>query len=523
MHLRGVSGRILHMNRAIRVLVCLLLAGTFSRGATSAPSSQPAHSEAVVIVLKGEIDDYNRKALMQRFDEARKLGADTIILQINTYGGLVTSGLDISRFLKRQNDLHVTAFIDEKAISAGAMIALACDEIVMAPSSMLGDCAPITMSATGGGLETMGPTERAKAESPILEDFYDSATRNGYDPLLVQSMVSMGRVVHWVQNGEERRFVDAADYQKLSEQGWKPVPGVRDPIDSGESLLTVSSETALKLGLAKSIAPSAEALAGSRGWQILGILEPSGGEMIVALLGSNAVRAILTTIFLFTLYTSLTHPGHGMPEAVAVTALGLLVGVPLLTGYAQWWEILAIFVGIGLLAIEIFVIPGFGVTGITGIVLVLAGLTMTWVGKEPIGLPGVLPKLQGTWDALRQGLMIVVGGMTCSLLLWFWLQRYLPKLPYLNKLILTTTSGNVPVMQSDLPGAVQAVTWPAIGSRGRVVTDLRPGGSAAFYDESVGDARITDVICDSGFVRAGTEVIVREVQGNRVVVRSVAS
>src|SRR5450432_1031779 len=150
--------------------------------ATTLFAAPAGSSKAVVIVLKGEIDEYNKSTLFKRFDEARRLGADTIILQTNTYGGLVTSGLDISRFLKQQNDLHVICFIDEKAISAGAMIALACDEIVMQPGALLGDCAPITISESG--LQTMGAAERAKMESPILEDFSDSAARNGYDPLL---------------------------------------------------------------------------------------------------------------------------------------------------------------------------------------------------------------------------------------------------------------------------------------------------------------------------------------------------
>src|SRR3954454_23431796 len=91
-------------------LVALILATPLSLFAQStAPASQP--SKAVVIVLQGTIDDYNKAALMQRFEQARKLGADTIVLQIDTYGGLVTAGLEISQFLKRQDDLHVIAFV----------------------------------------------------------------------------------------------------------------------------------------------------------------------------------------------------------------------------------------------------------------------------------------------------------------------------------------------------------------------------------------------------------------------------
>ena len=120
-----------------------------------------------------------------------------------------------------------------------------------------------------------------------------------------------------------------------------------------------------------------------------------------------------------------------------------------------------------------------------------------------------------------QGLIVVVTGLACSLLLWLWLQRYLPKLPYVNRLILTTVSGgNVSVADADVPGAVEVVSWPAVGTVGTAMTDLRPGGVAQFEDEALRDTRSTDVVSDSGFVRAGTKVIVREVTGSRVVVRA---
>src|SRR5215218_189355 len=191
-------------------LTALLAVTVRSRGQATTVESSPATAPAaantttVIIRLQGEIDDFNRDALFRRFKEARRLGAKTIILDVNTYGGLVTAGLEISRFLKQQDDVHVVAFIGEKAISAGAMIALAADEIVMAPSAMLGDSAPISVGS-GGGMVPMGDAERAKAESPILEDFYESAVKNGYDPQLAQAMVQVGRTVHWVENTDGQR------------------------------------------------------------------------------------------------------------------------------------------------------------------------------------------------------------------------------------------------------------------------------------------------------------------------------
>jgi membrane-bound serine protease (ClpP class) len=517
---------------AIAVLASVGLALAQSPTSPTAPSVEadpatastaPWGDRAAIIVLKSNIDDYTRDTLFKRFEEARELGAATVVLQLNTPGGLVTAGLDISRFLKRQDDLHVVVYVDEQALSAGAMIALAADEIVMGPGSMMGDCAPITFGP--GGLQTLGDAERAKAESPILTDFRDSALKNGYDPLLAESMVSYGRVVHYVQNAEtgERRFVNAEEYERLTADGaWKPVEGVKDPVDAADTLLTVGPADAVKLGLATGTAPSATALAAERGLDVVTTLAPSKGDQVVALLASMEVRSLLMTIFLFTLYMAFSHPGHGMPEVAAMVTLGALVGVPLLTGYAQWWEILAVLVGLGLVAVEIFILPGFGFAGISGVLLTLFGLTMTFVGDEPVELPGLLPSLAGTWTALWNGVVVVTVGLAASLLLWVWLSRYLPKLPYVNRLILSGTTGGPgavaapggAVVTSDVPS-----DGPVVGEMGLTVTDLRPSGSVRFE----GDGLVVSVISDTGYVPRGSKVVVFDTTENRIVVRPVAS
>ncbi|MDQ3441921.1 MAG: hypothetical protein M3478_16385 [Planctomycetota bacterium] len=498
---------------ALVVLVTVLTGA--ARGQTTAPATTTASATpAVIIRLEGKIDDYNRDALFRRFKEARRLGATTVILDVNTYGGLVTAGLDISRFLKQQGDLHVVAYVGEKAISAGAMIALAADEIVMGPSALMGDAAPIAIGP--GGMQPLGDAERAKAESPILEDFYDSAVKNGYEPQLAQAMVQVGRTVHWVENGDgQRKFVDGEQYKQLTGDGWTPVKGVRDPIDAANTLLTVSTDLALKLGLARGTALSAEALATERGLTIAATLLPSGGEKLIAWLDHGLIRFLMMIVFMLSLYVALHAPGHGFPEVFALSSLGILVGVPMLTGYAQWWEVLAIIAGLVLIAMELFVIPGFGLPGITGIILFMFGLTMTFVGSEPSELPGILPSMAGTRAALKQGLFIVTGGMLSSLLLCFWLSRYLPKLPYFNKLVLTTTAGGTGAGAATM-SALDATT-PMPGDGAIALTDLRPSGSARM--ESSG--RVTPVVSDSGFARAGDRLVVREVAGNRVVVRVV--
>lgn len=486
-----------------------------ARAAVSPPAASAADSIAIV-PLRGEIDDYSRSDFVRRFERARALGARVVIVSIDSPGGLVTSSMDISRFLKRQEGVRTIAFVKDKAYSGASMVALACQEIWMAPASVIGDCAPIIFN-TQGQLQPLPTAERAKQESPILEEFYDSAKRNGYDPLVAAAMVDAGRSVYLLQNSAGQfKAADEPEYHRLKDGGeWKDAPGFRVPIDGPQSLLTVNTDEAKALGLSKGTVASAQSLAANLGGRLVADLTPGFGETFVELLNNPFVRLILLTIFLQSLYISIHAPGHGAAEAVAVVSLGLLVGIPLLTGYAQWWEVAAIFVGLGLCAFEIFVFAGHMVSLIVGTIMVLGGLVLTFAGKEPSGIPGWLPSLQQTWQGIENGLMVVVGGFFTAMLLSLWVRRFLPSIPYFNKLILTATTGNATAAR---PPASEDV-WPFVGSIGVAVTDLKPGGSVEFpYADA---SRATAVVSSSGYIRAGDKVAVEQVQGNFVRVRAI--
>lgn len=501
---------------ALLFVITPILALASSASPSSGPASRPAKAggKAVVIRLDGDVDDYTRNALFRRFAKARELGADTIILEIDTYGGLVTSGLDISRFIKNQRDLRIIAFVNDKAISAGSMIALACDEIYMVPSATMGDCAPIVPG------QTLGDEERSKAVSPILPDFAESAQQNGYDPLLAQAMVQSKYVVHYLENDAgERRFVNAADYKGLTESGkWRPVPGVPNPVDDESTLLTVHSDLAVKVGLAKGTFGSADALAQAEGLQVLDRLSDGAGDKIIAVLSSPIVRMLLMVIFINSLFIALKTPGTGGAEAIAVLTLVVLLGVPMLTGYAQWWMLAMVIMGIALIVFEIFVFPGHLISLLVGTLLVLIGLVLTFVG-DAWQLPGSW-KLPQTWDALETGLYVIVGGLACSLLLSWWLRKFLPSLPYVNRLILSDVAGRKTTVAADDEEETEpGDTWPFVGTVGKAATDLRPGGSAEFpYGD---DTRLTDVVCEGGFVPVGTKVVVKELRGGYALVRKV--
>jgi len=482
-----------------------------TRPVEAAPPAWHGAGKTVIVELSGQIDDFNRDRLMNRIDQARALGADTIILNIDTYGGVVVDGLDISRFLKRQTNLHTIAFVQDKAISAGAMIAMACDEIVMSNSATLGDCAPIVFN-TKGELEAMPAAERAKAESPILLDFDESAQRNHHDPLLAAKMVDVSRVVFWVEKDGEKRFVNAEDYAALKSSGWKDVPGANVPIADDRTLLTVDSDEAVKYRLATGIAESAQELAGQRGYNIVADLTPGIGERLVEFLSSPMVRSAIMTLFFLCIFVIPHAPGHGVAESIGMGALVLMVLVPMLTGYAQWWELLIIFLGLGLIALEIL-LPGHMIPGLSGALLVLLGLSMTFVPRSFSGEPHF------NLYTMRTGLESVAGALGVSIALAIWLARYLPKIPYFGRLVLTTTVGGGTNLDGLVITKPNVHVWPPLASVGKATTDLRPGGLAEFFDTALGEHRVVNVVCETGFVAKGTELVVREVTSARVLVR----
>ncbi|HEY8747811.1 MAG TPA: hypothetical protein VIM11_07545 [Tepidisphaeraceae bacterium] len=499
-------------------IAALLPASLAGAQASTATSDKPAQRVAI-LTLTGEIDDYSRDNLLRRFEKAKNLGAKVVIIDIDSPGGLVTASLDISRYLKRQDDVHTIAFVRDKAYSGAAMVSMACNEIWMAQGSVLGDCAPIIFSTTGR-LEPLPAAERAKQESPIVKDFEDSAIRNGYSPVVARAMVSVELSVYFLQDDSgHRKIVDEPEYQKLTATGnWKPVPGFDNPIDGPKSLLTVYPDQAVALGIAKGKVASAQNLASQQGYTLVADLTPGMGEKLVELLNNTAVRSLLLLIFLQSLYIALSAPGHGAAEAVALVSISLLLGIPLLTGYAQWWEVAVIFIGLGLVAFEIFVFPGHMVSLIVGTIMVLFGLIMTFTGKEPSGVPGWLPGLQSTWHGVENGLVAVVSAIVAWFFLSLWLRRFLPSIPYFNKLILTATAGNV----AQQGGAVQRKIpelWPFVGTIGMSTTELLPGGAAEFpYADG---ARATAVVSVNGYIPAGTKLVVEQIEGSSIRVRPV--
>lgn len=499
--------------------------GEFSRAAwgqstlpATAPVAPAAGRPAVVIPLHGPINAYTFKQLKIRFDQAREIGTEVVILEMDTPGGTVDASIAIAEYLRGIKDLRAIAFVKRQAYSGGTIAAVAAHEIHMAPDAVIGLAAPIIVGPNG--LQPLPDTERAKAAGGILDDLNRSARLRGYPYALLEAMVIVGRTVYWVENDQgERRFVSEKQYDQMRQEGgWRLVEGVPAPIDAADTLLTADTDLAIKLGLARGTAESVADLARQQNLRIIQRIESTSGEKIIDFLNGDVARGVLLMIFFTSLYLAFKTPGMGAPEAAAVVVLGVLLGVPALTGHAQWWEILLVLLGLVLVALEVFVTPGFGVLGFSGLIMIVMGFLLTFAPMPVPGMPRFGPMLETTWLAMQRGLIVLVMAMLASLLLSLWLRRYLPKMPYFNRLILTTVVGTSP--EAVAAGDVMATPWPPVGASGEAATDLKPGGSARFTDLT-GESRIIGVVSDTGFVPRGTAVVVREVSGSHVVVRAV--
>ena len=482
---------------AVALLGMLLALGARAQdGATDAaappPEAVPGYRQAsnvAVLTIEGVIDHVTLTSLERRVAEAKANGADAIVFDIDTPGGDALATLDICHLIKTDAPANSVAWINPQGYSAGTIIALACREIVVAPHSAFGDAAPI--DAFGRQLL---PTERAKAESPILAEVIDSARRNHYDENLVQAFISVG-VELWLIEHEttgQRIFVDRAEYETVfgeeppqlkidtappdtsptftpwfspfGEQGApredaglseeekrkeiefaQDLPPTRERLteeDRGQwelvqqligadSLLVLNEHEAVYYGVAQRVVANDTQLQ-----EFFGTTTPvthydqSWSESMVRFLTNPIVRGVLILIFVICLLIELSAPGMGVFGATAMVALLILIGAPVLAGMAGWWEIIAIIAGFLLIGAEIFVIPGFGLAGIAGGLCLAVGVIATFVSHD-------VRTAQGQED-LAWGMGSTLAAVfAAGVVLWF-LSKNFERMPFLRRLILQT-------------------------------------------------------------------------------------
>jgi membrane-bound serine protease (ClpP class) len=434
------------------VIACLLVWG----------GGDPARAEAAVVYaapIEGMIDLGLAPFVERVLAEAAEAKSEAVVLEINTFGGRVDAAVVIRDALLRAR-VPTIAFVNKRAISAGALISLAAEKIVMAEGGTIGAATPVQV----GGAETKPADE--KSISYMRKEFRATAEARKRPLLVAEAMVDP----------------DVA------------IPGV---IDKGK-LLTLTTVEALTLRVADVRADSLEAVLEYLKLPGAEVRRPSvnWAEQLVRFFTHPVLSSALITIGILGIIVELRTPGFGVPGAVGIASLGLFFWGHWLVRLAGWEEILLVALGVVLLALEVFVIPGFGITGVLGLLALLGGLTLSLVGAGATGA----------------GVLHAVGRVSLSLLLAIAaslaLLQFLPRLPYGRRLVLDTglaaRAGYASAPESD-------VTW--VGKRGTAASPLRPAGIADLEGERV------DVVSQGEYIETETPIEVVRVDGNRIVVR----
>ena len=474
--------------------------------------------KAAVIVCKGMIDDGLYKSIRRRTQIALDTDAEYIIYEISTYGGLVSAADDISKyFLDVSKEAHTVAYITTEAISAGAMISVHCQDIIMLENATIGDCAPITIVPS----QKLEGVEREKTESFIRGIFDRAANANDYPRALLRAMVTMQIEVYRVKNvktGEDEFF----ERDELPKDANEYDIGNKELAVRDDQLLTLIASDALEYGIARAVvkdrAGALAFLAERDGLTFASeplVLKTLWSEEMVRWLNSPAVMGVLVMLAMLGVYIEFNTPGVGLPGLAAVICFVIIIGSKYLVGLANWVEVALFIVGILLLLVEFFVLPGFGIAGMMGITCVMVGLFGMLIKNPPNRIPW--PDGPENWDVFIDGVLGLSFGFMGFVVLAWVLTKYLPKLQFLSGLIL------VPVVAKQGTEMEISMTVPPehgaigvnIGDIGKVISKLRPTGKARF-----GNA-IVDVVAEAEFLDKSAKVEIIEIHGNRVVVKAV--
>ncbi len=412
-----------------------------------------------VAYIDSEIDLGLAPYVSRVISEAEQNNADAIVFKINTFGGRVDAATQIKDAILSSKILTI-AFINNRAISAGALIALSCNKIVMVPGSSIG--AATVVDQTG---QKVGE----KYQSYMRSEMRSTAERNGRRMDIAEGMV------------DERVVVEGL-------------------VDSTK-LITLTAEEAHKYLIADTVLTSFNELLSA--FDLKNAAEVSitsnWAEDVVKFLNNPIISSILIMIGFFGLMAEIKTPGWGVAGTTGLIALTLFFGSSYILQLASLLEILLFIIGLGLLLAEIFIIPGFGVAGISGIVLIFASIFLSLLGSDPF------IDMRSVSIAIIQ----LSGSMLFALLGMFFLVKYLPKSTAFNKLVLAESEK-----------AEQGfVSFPSekelIGKLGIAFTTLRPGGTAVI------DGRRIDVVADSEYIDKDAKIKVIRVEGIKVVVTMV--
>jgi len=408
---------------------------------------------------------------------------DVVILKIKTFGGRIDAAVRIRDSLL-SSSAPTVAYIDRRAISAGALISLACDTIIMSPGSSIGAATPVQQGQGG----KMQPTEE-KVVSYMRAEMRATAEAKGRRPDLAEAMVD-------------------ADIE------------IKDIVEKGK-LLTLTSVQAVELKIADAQVEDFQAAIGLLNLNKAKQVDTSThwGENVARILTDPIISSLLMTFGFLGLLIELYSPGFGIGGIIGITCLVLFFLGQYAAQLAGMEEFLIFTIGFVLLLLEAFVIPGFGIAGIAGILCIGVALVMAMI------------ELQIPWDvsfelgyaqqALSQAIMRLGGAMVVLVIAAIALGRYFPGSRLGSWLVFKAVrtgedEEDTTGLGAEAPGSSLRKEYDhLVGKVGTAQSILRPSGVADF------DGHRVHVLTDGEFIEKGTRVKVIEVDGQKVIVKGV--
>ncbi len=421
---------------------------------------QISYSPAQVyhIQIEGTIDLGLPPYMERIFKEAQENQAKAVLLEINTFGGRLDAATQIKDLLLN-SPIRTIAFVNKRAISAGALISLSCQTIAMVPGSSIGAATVVDQT---------GKKASEKAISYFRAEMGATAEKNGRNRLIAEGMVDEDIVV-----------------EGLSEKG---------------KLITLTAEDAMKWKMVDLIAENLDEVLRETGLQDEPViyLKINWAESIVRFLTDPLISSLLISLGMLGLFFEIKSPGWGAPGTVGLILLTLFFGSHYIVNLANIVEILLFITGTGLLILEIFVIPGFGVAGIGGILLMIAGLYLSLIGHFKHVTSADFSSAAGY---LSLSFIITFVGIVAILKLF-------PKTPFWRRISLEES-------QERDKGYIAARDYSQyLGKTGVAVSSLRPAGIGLFEQERL------DVVSDGEFIEKDTPIIISQIDGYRLIVRA---
>ncbi len=463
---------------------------------SSESSEKSSAFKNIVIPIRGEIEPSLIKYLKRTIAEAESSNPTNIIFEINTFGGRIDTTYEIVDLITAIS-FPTIAVIDQKAISAGTLIAMASQKIYMKANSTLGDVAPIMMGQNGP--QVLGE----KFQSPLRAKFRTLAQKNGYPVKLSEAFVTDSiEILEITWNNGEKEILTGTEYDDLNANELNKIQKKRTIVRKGE-LLTMSDKEAYELQFSqKTINDLKEAV-------------ENDGE-IVYLEKQNSEKAltymvrygwVLLLLGLGGIYLEVRNPGFGFYGIAAIIAFILFFSGNYLVELANYVELVLLILGIVLLFLEIFVLPGFGILGVGGFVLLfISSLLM----MQNFTIPDNFIELATLIDNFNQILYVFLGSGVLFLVTFLTLPRILRKSPlvFSEKLDHQDVSN-----QQEVEREIEL--HQLLEKTGITHTSLRPSGTIII------DEKYYDALTHGDFVDQGKKIRVIEVRGSAIFVEEI--